>query len=657
MKQIILGCLAAFLSLTARSASAPQQLPQTLQGNWSTVDGGQRWAYGLYPGVAVWQNAFWDYAGIATKGAVTTIQLHERGGDRTATLYARWHAKDSVAMIGLSPKNLMPYSHRQISNPNYRIPADADRDYPGGDSILREGTALVRGYLDGYKPESMAGTIKIYGFNTVKNQDLPAVGDIAADGTFEMTAELGHPVTTQITLTGTFYDNLYLEPGDTLTLYYNLPDQQQSKGSLLSRYMGSSGQVNHELNRLWRLYYPFSGPDYQAMMKMTPDSVTRFIEHIMATESAATEKYIAENGISRKGAFLARWTPAVLNSERLGLYAMYRERENPVDTAFFGFYRRLPLNDPRTLGINNHRFLINRLEFCPVYWNSNGQRVTLRFGDLVQAGFPIEAKDLSLIDSLERNLYVVPGDSAATALAHKRAWGNLFDKYGVFFNIRNAVMETTGIYPLGDAYWGAPMPFLNDLIAARRLHSTYNRIGKNIPNRWLAQILAQYSTPYVIATILDANDALRPVPVAVAAAGPYVPGDRGERLLDSLLVQHRGRAVYVDFWSTGCGPCRQGMMESWRLKEKLADKPVDFVYITSTDQSPEQVAADFIEKNKITGRQVRLTPDEWNILAAKYKINGIPHYMIVGTDGRVANPHYRGYGDDVVRDLLKVAGQ
>ena len=102
MKSLLLGCLALLVSVTARSASAPQQLPAALQGNWNTVDGGQQWVYGLHPAVAIWQNAFWDYDGISTKGAVTTIRLRERGGERVATLYARWNAKDSTAMIGLS---------------------------------------------------------------------------------------------------------------------------------------------------------------------------------------------------------------------------------------------------------------------------------------------------------------------------------------------------------------------------------------------------------------------------------------------------------------------------------------------------------------------------------------------------------------------------
>lgn len=655
MKHITLGCLAAILSLAVRGADAPQQCPETLQGNWNSVDGSQQWVYGLHPTLAVWQNTFWDYAGITTEGAVTAIRLRERGGDRTATLYARWNRKDSTAMIGTSPRSLVPYSRTQIADPSYRIPADEDPGYPSGDSILRDGIAVVRGYLDGYSPETMARTIKIYGFNTVTGQELPAVGDIAADGAFEMTVELGHPVTTQISLAGTFYDNLYLEPGDTLTLYYDIPDQRQSAAGQLSRYMGRNGYVNRELNALRRLYLPFGREDQLFLMRTTPDSIRAWIGERTARDSAATEKYIAENGISRKGAFLARWTPAVLNGERLGLYAMYRERKDPVDTSFYDFYRSLPLDDPRLLGIDSYRYLINRLEFCPLYWKSTP--VLLDFGTLVREGFPIDSEDLPRIDSLERRLYVVPGDSAATAQAYERAWEPLYGKYRAFFEARNMVRQGRQVYESGDAYWGRPMPFLNDLIAARRSHGTLQRTDRNIPNRWLAMILREFSSPYAIATLLDANDALRPEPVA-AAAGPYVPADRAEKLLDSLLREHRGRAVCVDFWSTGCGPCRQGMMESWRLKEKLKGQPVDFVYITSTDQSPEKIAADFIEKNKITGRQIRLTPDEWNILAAKYRINGIPHYMVVGPDGRVLDPHFMGYYDKAkaVSTLLKAAG-
>lgn len=79
MKHILFCCLATFLSVTARSASTRSNFPRTLQGNWSTADGGRQWTKGFYPRVAVWQNAFWDYAGIANKGAVTLSSCGSTG--------------------------------------------------------------------------------------------------------------------------------------------------------------------------------------------------------------------------------------------------------------------------------------------------------------------------------------------------------------------------------------------------------------------------------------------------------------------------------------------------------------------------------------------------------------------------------------------------
>lgn len=269
MKHILFICLAALLS-AAGHASSTQQLPITLQGNWSAVDGSQTWVYGLHPTVAVWQNAFWDYAGVTTKGAVTTIRLRERDGDRIATLYARWNPKDSTAMIGLSPKNLTPYSQKLIVNPSYRIPAGEDRDYPGGDSVMRNGTALVRGYLKGYLPETMARTIKIYGFNTITGEDMPAVGDIGADGTFEMAMELGHPATAQIVLTGGGYGEIYVEPGDTLILCLDIT--RGTTAELREWYMGGNGRVNREMSRLKELYVPFEREDQMFLMRTTPDA-------------------------------------------------------------------------------------------------------------------------------------------------------------------------------------------------------------------------------------------------------------------------------------------------------------------------------------------------------------------------------------------------
>lgn len=654
-----------FLSLAlifGATAAWGAELPPVLKGNWSTVDGGQQWTYGFYPTGAVWRNAFWDYADITTKGPLITLQLRERGlgmDSPVVTVYARWNPKDSVALIGLSPKSLTPHSHQIIAQPTYRIPEAGDRDFPGRDTLLHDGVAVVRGVLGDYRPGTHAATVLINAFNLFTRQDTPVVGDIAADGSFEVQIPLGHPINCQISMGHVFYDDLYLEPGDTLMLWRSVTGRQGYPQES-SRYMGTHGRVNHELNRLQQRWQRFDGNTMQILNNMVPDSARRFMEHWSAVDSAASERYIAENGISRRGAFLARWTPRAAAMMYLGTYAMYREDvpARRVPDTFHYFYRRLPMDDARMMGIRMYSSLINRLEFSPVFWKPPFFQ-KIRYRALAEAGYAVDPEDRLRMDSLEFKLLTIPGDSAATAKAYNRVFKALHEKYGPGMTAYNLAQDMTRYRQYARDFWGHDLPLLTELVMARRVHSgCFDEATKPIPNRFLAPLVAGFTVPYAVGTILDANDALKPKVIA-REQGPYVPGDRGERLLDSLMTPHRGRVVFVDFWDMGCGPCRQGMMESWKLKKILADRPVDFVYITSIEGSPEAAAEKFITDNKITGRQVRITQDEWNILSARFGIAGIPHYMIVGQDGRVVNPHYRGayVPEETAKELIKAIAQ
>ena len=103
-------------------------------------------------------------------------------------------------------------------------------------------------------------------------------------------------------------------------------------------------------------------------------------------------------------------------------------------------------------------------------------------------------------------------------------------------------------------------------------------------------------------------------------------------LFDTIMKKYKGKLVFVDFWATWCGPCRSGMKRIKPLKEELKDKDVTFVYITNPT-SPEKTWK--IMMPDIDGEHYRLTQDEWNQVAARFKVSGIPHYVLVGKDGKV----------------------
>jgi thiol-disulfide isomerase/thioredoxin len=115
-----------------------------------------------------------------------------------------------------------------------------------------------------------------------------------------------------------------------------------------------------------------------------------------------------------------------------------------------------------------------------------------------------------------------------------------------------------------------------------------------------------------------------------------VPKSEGDKVFEAIMNNYKGKVVFVDFWATWCGPCREGITRIKPLKEELANENVAFVYITNPS-SPKATYDNMIPD--IKGEHYRLTQDEWNVVSGKFSISGIPHYVLVGKEGQVINPH------------------
>lgn len=88
---------------------------------------------------------------------------------------------------------------------------------------------------------------------------------------------------------------------------------------------------------------------------------------------------------------------------------------------------------------------------------------------------------------------------------------------------------------------------------------------------------------------------------------------------------------------TWCGPCISEIEKIKSLKEDLVGKNIVFVYITNPT-SPQTIWANMIPD--IRGEHYRVSNDECNFLASKFNVSGIPHYVLVGKDGKVISPAF-----------------
>lgn len=101
------------------------------------------------------------------------------------------------------------------------------------------------------------------------------------------------------------------------------------------------------------------------------------------------------------------------------------------------------------------------------------------------------------------------------------------------------------------------------------------------------------------------------------------------------LKDFAGKVVYMDFWSSGCGPCRYEMKNgSPKLHARFKDnKDVVFLYISiddSADLWKKAIAADKIEGIHLLSPGGFKSP-----VADAFNIMGIPRYIIIGKDGKV----------------------
>jgi thiol-disulfide isomerase/thioredoxin len=129
-----------------------------------------------------------------------------------------------------------------------------------------------------------------------------------------------------------------------------------------------------------------------------------------------------------------------------------------------------------------------------------------------------------------------------------------------------------------------------------------------------------------------------------------VPKTEADKIFEAIISKYKGKVVYVDFWASWCGPCRSGISRVKPLKEEMAGKNVVFLYITN-QTTPEGTWENMIPD--IKGEHYRVSADEWNYLSSKFNISGIPHYVLVGKDGEVINPHLGHLMNDGLKKLLE----
>jgi thiol-disulfide isomerase/thioredoxin len=129
--------------------------------------------------------------------------------------------------------------------------------------------------------------------------------------------------------------------------------------------------------------------------------------------------------------------------------------------------------------------------------------------------------------------------------------------------------------------------------------------------------------------------------VLAVEVGQIAPDfDLPGRLAPLKLSDYKGKTVYLDFWASWCGPCKQSFPWMNEMQTRYSGQGLRVVGI-NVDQKTDEAKA-FL---KDTPANFDVAFDASGKTPKTYAIKGMPTSVLIGPDGRVLSVH-SGFKDE-----------
>ncbi len=178
----------------------------------------------------------------------------------------------------------------------------------------------------------------------------------------------------------------------------------------------------------------------------------------------------------------------------------------------------------------------------------------------------------------------------------------------------------------------------------------YNVLAAEDKEGFYSSVLNERCGEFINAEVKAADKKAAPIIVGQKPA----PSGFSAKTLEGKTVSlgdFNGKVIYIDFWASWCGPCRQQFPFAKELKEKFTEKEkkkIVFLYI-SIDENEESWRG-AIEKLEIHGFHT-ISPGNWSSEACKFfKISSIPRYMLIDKTGNIADENAKRPSDEKIYD-------
>ena len=663
-----------YISLEKRDAKA--SLFDKVSGNWMGMDDYYEWAFGIYDSLAVMDNRFYQYEAIRQKGKSMLLTLKDDRGDKVELELTP--QKNGLCRIRKDKEPARLYSR---DTGNMKAMQVEENESP----VFRRDSVCLQGYIAGYDQKLGFTNGLIYVSNDLTREDYPMVVTLQPNGRFECKFEINYPMVSSVVFNNNWLP-FYIEPGQTVTMYVDweaIMARSRARDHYYPyhnlHYMGSTAYIGRALKYVDNLFV-FRYEDFSKMQKeLTPAQFVERCEPMFRRWSEQADSLVAANRYVGRVARLVRNAAKISQGYKMLDFVMdrnYLARENKdnqilkvkEDSTYYHFLRQMPLNDSLIVADRYFSTFINRLEYMD-FARAMGDTAVTKM-DVVTYTYP----EKSILTYLKKHgaeftpeqeeLRKQHEEKAGTTLerpveeliAETKIWKELMEKYKDLFEAYKAEHEVANDTEAEDKKPDNEL-YANGFFEDQRMK--VGQLDTIVGYRpFVSQVIPLRSLPYNLKSLdekyarylLDKEKELIIHPFLFAEAerlyakafpqqndSTYVlPEGPATEIFRNIIKAHAGKALFIDFWATFCGPCRGGIEHTAGLRQQYKDHPdFQFIYITSDRESPEKTYNEYVEKNLKGEACYRIPQADYNYLRQLFHFNGIPHYEWIEKDGTV----------------------
>lgn len=678
-------CLICFWGI----AQAQVQVPEQLIGNW-VQEKNNIWEFGFYEHFAVYEAGFWEYETIIPQKKGVQIRL--RKGDRTETLEFTF-PKKTGAPLTLASKKTKAATYRQ-TGPGFTPFATADQQ-PFKNSGFKTDTVTLIGYYRNYgKLQEVAtsaqqkGPFKVSVPNFILDKSVEYYADIDSLGRFS----LKFPVlnTQQVYIDwGRLTQMDVVEPGETLFLYADMADFIP-KAPITTReemmafrnspkhtqYMGPQARLHKEISHYTasQLYFDrtetlknvSSDMGYMAAAKANHEArVLHLQEYIdryptlsdrFKTYQFAFEKYqLAFNLMQHRfekrsdGTIIfddgyLEFIEATMDFDKEELFTLIREY-----SSFMRDYVGYTQDIKRVFKDEAGKV---QLKFTSVN-HADAWDVLRSQGFFNEDEIKILEGHTSFLATVSKDLAGVKDTATInTYLKSHQQTFKTFEALQSRPDVSQAVMEVV-TQLLAERSFSDEIDHidslvqhttLKELLLARSFYQSIDKQRLPLSKKSLLVLEEKITKAPIKDVIKDINNHyvnLGNKEISYLASlkntDHLKEAKDAEALFSALIAPYKGKVIYLDFWGTWCGPCREQMPFATAVKKEFAGKEVVFMYLAN--RSPEKSWLNVIKQMDLVGENVvhyRLPEEQQAMIERKFAVNSFPTYMLIDKDGKMA---------------------